>query len=80
MAALGSARSVIETEIAGLKDLSRSMRVTKAVELLGKVRGRVIVTGMGKSGHIARKTAATLASTGTPLIHPLARPATATWV
>ena len=73
-AALGSARSVIETEIAGLKDLSLALdaRFVTAVELLGKVRGRVIVTGMGKSGHIARKTAATLASTGTPAqyIHP----------
>ena len=73
-AALGSARSVIETEIAGLKDLLLALdaRFVTAVELLGKVRGRVIVTGMGKSGHIARKTAATLASTGTPAqyIHP----------
>ena len=73
-AALGSARSVIETEIAGLKDLLLGLdaRFVTAVELLGKVRGRVIVTGMGKSGHIARKTAATLASTGTPAqyIHP----------
>ena len=73
-AALGSARRVLETEIAGLKDLSLALdaRFTTAVELLGKVRGRVIVTGMGKSGHIARKTAATLASTGTPAqyIHP----------
>ena len=73
-AALKSARRVLETEIAGLKDLSLALdaRFTKAVELLSKIRGRVIVTGMGKSGHIARKTAATLASTGTPAqyIHP----------
>jgi arabinose-5-phosphate isomerase len=43
-----------------------------ACELLLKTRGRVIVTGMGKSGHIARKIAATLASTGTPafFVHP----------
>ena len=37
-----------------------------AVELIRKARGRVIVTGLGKSGHVARKIAATLASTGTP--------------
>lgn len=44
----------------------------RACELLLQVRGRVIVTGMGKSGHIARKIAATLASTGTPafFVHP----------
>lgn len=43
-----------------------------AVEALGAATGRVIVTGMGKSGHIARKMAATLASTGTPAqyVHP----------
>jgi arabinose-5-phosphate isomerase len=43
-----------------------------AVDLLGRARGRVIVTGMGKSGHVARKIAATLASTGTPAhyVHP----------
>jgi len=40
--------------------------------MLARVKGRVIVTGMGKSGHIARKIAATLASTGTPamFVHP----------
>ncbi len=38
----------------------------RAVEILAETRGRVVVTGMGKSGHIARKVAATLASTGTP--------------
>ncbi|MBN7795347.1 KpsF/GutQ family sugar-phosphate isomerase [Parahaliea mediterranea] len=44
----------------------------RACELLLATRGRVIVTGMGKSGHIARKIAATLASTGTPahFVHP----------
>lgn len=45
---------------------------TKACEILLQTRGRVIVTGMGKSGHVARKIAATLASTGTPafFVHP----------
>lgn len=44
----------------------------KACDILLQTRGRVIVTGMGKSGHIARKIAATLASTGTPafFVHP----------
>jgi arabinose-5-phosphate isomerase len=43
-----------------------------AVELIRQAKGRVIVTGMGKSGHVARKVAATLASTGTPafFVHP----------
>ena len=50
-----------------------------AVELILDCRGRVVVTGIGKSGHIARKLAATLASTGTPafFVHP-AEAATAT--
>ena len=72
--ALESARRVLATEIAGLQDLSRALddRFAQAVALLDKVSGRVIVTGMGKSGHIARKIAATLASTGTPsqYVHP----------
>ncbi|MGD8174618.1 KpsF/GutQ family sugar-phosphate isomerase [Marinimicrobium sp. ARAG 43.8] len=47
-------------------------RFERACELLLQVRGRVIVTGMGKSGHIGKKIAATLASTGTPafFVHP----------
>ena len=43
-----------------------STRVARAVELLLSCRGRVVVSGIGKSGHIGRKIAATLASTGTP--------------
>jgi arabinose-5-phosphate isomerase len=45
---------------------------TGAVDAIASARGRVIVTGMGKSGHVARKIAATLASTGTPAhyVHP----------
>ncbi len=44
----------------------------RAVELIGKATGRIIVSGMGKSGHVARKIAATFASTGTPaqFVHP----------
>ena len=43
-----------------------------AVDLIGRMEGRLIVTGLGKSGHIARKIAATFASTGTPahFVHP----------
>jgi arabinose-5-phosphate isomerase len=46
--------------------------VAKALDILHAVTGRVIVTGMGKSGHVARKIAATMASTGTPaqFVHP----------
>ena len=47
-------------------------RFERCVELLAATRGRVVVTGMGKSGHVARKIAATFASTGTPAlyVHP----------
>lgn len=71
---LTSARRTISLEIEGLKALSASLDgpFSAAVEALGAATGRVIVTGMGKSGHIARKMAATLASTGTPAqyVHP----------
>lgn len=52
------------------KDLNHDF--IRAVDLMLKISGRVAVTGMGKSGHVARKTAATLASTGTPayFVHP----------
>src|SRR3978361_147721 len=45
---------------------------TRALDLLAAAKGRVVVSGMGKSGHIARKLAATLSSTGTPaqFVHP----------
>ena len=69
-----TARRVIDIEIAGLQALAESLdgAFGKAVELILGARGRVIVSGMGKSGHIARKIAATLASTGTPaqFVHP----------
>ncbi|MGH7088315.1 MAG: KpsF/GutQ family sugar-phosphate isomerase, partial [Stellaceae bacterium] len=62
------------TEIAGLEALARSLddAFTRAVDRLAAASGRVIVTGMGKSGHIARNIAATFASTGTPaqFVHP----------
>src|SRR5256885_413721 len=68
------ARRVLRTEIAGLSALADGLdrRFSEAVDLLAATKGRVTVTGMGKSGHIAHKIAATLASTGTPaqFVHP----------
>ncbi|MCL4104984.1 UNVERIFIED_CONTAM: hypothetical protein GTU68_018691 [Idotea baltica] len=69
-----TAKRVIETEAAGLTLLADGLGTSfaEAVDVLLDVKGRVIVCGMGKSGHIARKIAATLASTGTPaqFVHP----------
>lgn len=71
---LAVARRVLRTEIAGLTALVDELngRFSEAVDLLSATHGRVTVTGMGKSGHVARKIAATLASTGTPaqFVHP----------
>jgi arabinose-5-phosphate isomerase len=72
--ALALARKVLATEasaIAGLADRLGEPFVA-AVSLIMNCRGRVVVSGIGKSGHIARKLAATLASTGTPafFVHP----------
>lgn len=71
---LASAQRTLELEIAGLKALAASLdsSFSKAVDLLYAVKGRIVVTGMGKSGHIGRKIAATLASTGAPaqFVHP----------
>lgn len=71
---LGTARRVISEEAEGLHQLAAGLgdSFVKAVELLLGAKGRVIISGMGKSGHIARKIAATLASTGTPahFVHP----------
>lgn len=67
-----SALRTLETESGGLAALAAAMAdglgapFIAAVEAIREARGRVIVTGMGKSGHVARKIAATLASTGTP--------------
>lgn len=71
---LSSARRVLRLEAAGIEALARSLddAFTRALDLLAEATGRVIVSGMGKSGHVARKVAATLASTGTPasFVHP----------
>ena len=67
-------RAVIEQEIKGLRSLTDSLdqSFADAVELISASRGRVIISGMGKSGLIGRKIAATLSSTGTPAhyVHP----------
>jgi arabinose-5-phosphate isomerase len=75
--ALAAVRTV-KIEIDGLNLLVEALTTTlerafcRAVETILAARGRVVVTGMGKSGHVARKVAATLASTGTPafFLHP----------
>jgi len=71
---LDAARRVLRAEIAGLEALVGGLdgAFTAAVGLLAKVKGRVTVTGMGKSGHVARKIAATFSSTGTTalFVHP----------
>ncbi|MEL7097629.1 MAG: KpsF/GutQ family sugar-phosphate isomerase [Pseudomonadota bacterium] len=71
---LDTARRVISCEADALSQLADALddAFTDAVEAILATDGRVIVTGIGKSGHIARKIAATLASTGTPaqFVHP----------
>jgi arabinose-5-phosphate isomerase len=72
--ALISAQNTLAAEAEGLTLLSKSLgdKFVAAVELLAGAKGRVIVSGMGKSGHIANKITATMASTGTPaqFVHP----------
>jgi arabinose-5-phosphate isomerase len=67
-------QKVLEIEAAALSQMARelSTEFAEAVRLIHDCRGRVILSGMGKSGHIGRKIAATLASTGTPayFVHP----------
>ncbi len=73
-----SARRTLELEYEGLGALRHALggplaeAFAGAVSLIGKASGRTIVTGMGKSGHVGQKVAATLASTGTPayFVHP----------
>ncbi len=72
---LAVARQVLRTEAAALEALAKALdnTLSRALDILTRDGGgRVIVTGMGKSGHIGRKIAATLASTGTPAqyVHP----------
>ncbi len=75
---IASAIRALETEHAGLAQLIElagnglGEMLCEAIEAIRSAKGRVILSGMGKSGHIARKIAATLASTGTPamFVHP----------
>jgi arabinose-5-phosphate isomerase len=70
--AVESALRTLETEGSGITALAAALKgplgvtFAAAVDMIRKAKGRVIVTGLGKSGHMARKIAATLASTGTP--------------
>lgn len=76
--AVASAIRTVEIEQAGLASLGAALHgalgaaFARAVEAIAAAQGRVIVSGMGKSGHVGRKLAATLASTGTPafFVHP----------
>lgn len=71
---LSEAREVLTLEAKAILDISSRLndQFIKAVDLLYKCTGKAVVTGMGKSGHIGNKIAATLASTGTPafFVHP----------
>jgi arabinose-5-phosphate isomerase len=77
-ALIASAVRTLEAEAGGITALTAAIHnglgrsFTAAIELMRAASGRVIVTGMGKSGHVGRKVAATLASTGTPafFVHP----------
>src|SRR5215470_16266645 len=72
--ALALAREVLEIEAAAVAALASRLdeRFVEAVRMILECRGRVVVTGIGKSGQIGRKIASTLASTGTPafFVHP----------
>jgi len=71
---LAAARRVLDTAGDAIRALGATLNgdFSRAIDTIMAVKGRVIVSGMGKSGHVARKIAATLASTGTPaqFIHP----------
>jgi arabinose-5-phosphate isomerase len=72
--AIAMAREVLEIEAKAIIDLVARLdeRFTHAVQIILACHGRIVVSGIGKSGHIARKIASTLASTGTPafFVHP----------
>jgi arabinose-5-phosphate isomerase len=76
--AISSALRTLEAEGSGVDALATALRdglgsaFIAAIDLIRAAQGRVIVTGMGKSGHVGRKIASTLASTGTPalFVHP----------
>jgi len=72
--AIATARDVLEIEARAVSDLipALDLHFVRAVELILNRHGRVVVSGIGKSGHVARKIASTMASTGTPayFVHP----------
>ncbi len=76
--AIDSAKRTLDLESRGLEALTAALgdglagAFAEAIGILANIKGRVIVTGMGKSGHVGQKVAATLASTGTPafFVHP----------
>ena len=70
-----SAVKTIDSEIETINRLKESLKaenLTQALDYMQNSKGRIIITGMGKSGHIGKKIAASLASTGTPsfFVHP----------
>lgn len=70
-----SALRTIDSEIETIQELKNSVNgesLTRALDFMQNAKGRIIITGMGKSGHIGKKIAASLASTGTPsfFVHP----------
>jgi arabinose-5-phosphate isomerase len=71
---LSAAARVLDLEAKGIQALASALdeRLIAALDILSTVTGRVVVTGMGKSGHVARKIASTMASVGTPAlyVHP----------
>lgn len=71
---IASAKRTIEKEIEALRMMENELNgnLSEALDIMQKTKGRVIITGMGKSGHVGSKIAATLASTGTPsfFVHP----------
>jgi arabinose-5-phosphate isomerase len=77
-ASIASALRTVATEQAGIAALAAALEnglaepFARAVDLVSKIKGRIIITGVGKSGHIGSKIAATFASTGTPafFVHP----------
>jgi arabinose-5-phosphate isomerase len=77
-AAINSALRTLDAEGSGIEALAGAIRdrlgasLVAAIDLIRAAQGRVIVTGMGKSGHVAHKIASTLSSTGTPafFVHP----------
>ena len=67
---LESARKAMEIEAEAIRSAGRRLddSMTRAVDLILAHSGKVVVTGLGKSGHVARKIVATLCSTGTPAV------------